>query len=203
MLLDPIHLLALVADHLPLIVLAMMLAALVEAALGFGAFVPGETVVVLGATMIAAGAGEWVLPAALLVALAACAGDHIGWWIGRRGGPAVGRSPAVRRIGTDRWERALRATSRQRLLTLVALRQLPGVRTLVSAACGAARIPYPRFLLASAIGALVWACAWVIGGAVIGGHVLEVLGPWLLLLLPLWIVTLLVVGRVKRRSVAE
>lgn len=187
-----------VAGHAPLLVLVMMLAALLEAALGLGAFVPGETVVVLGAVTIAAGAGEWILPAVLLVALAACAGDHIGWWIGYRGGPTVARSRAVRRIGTDQWERAMQATSRQRLLFLVILRQLPGVRTLVSVACGAARIRYSRFLLASTLGALMWSCVWVIGGAVLGRQVLEQIGPWVLVLLPVWILALVVWGLLKR-----
>lgn len=198
MILDPLPVLSLVADHIPLLVLVMMGAALLEAAFGLGAFVPGETVIVLGAATIATGAGEWILPAVLLVALAACAGDHVGWWIGRRGGPAVARSPVVRRIGTGHWERALEATSRQRLLTFVVLRQLPGVRTLMSAACGAARVPYSRFLVASSIGALIWSCLWVVGGAVIGRHVVELLGPWLLALLPAWILALVLAGAVRR-----
>lgn len=181
----------------------MMLAALLEAALGVDAFVPGETVVVLGAVTIAAGAGEWILPAVLLVAFAACAGDHIGWWIGRRGGPAVARSRAVRRIGIAQWERALQATTRQRLLSLVILRQLPGVRTLLSAACGAARVRYSRFLLASTLGASLWSCVWVIGGAVVGRQVLETVGPWLPVILPVWILALVVLGRLKREQPRE
>lgn len=195
---DPTDLIHQVAQALPLLIAVMMIAAFPEAVLGLGALVPGESVVVIGAVAVASGPGEWVAPAAVLVALAASAGDHIGLLAGRAAGPALRDSAPVRRIGTAHWDRAMAGAARQRLITLIALRQLPGVRTLVAAACGAARISYPRFLLASLLGAAVWSLLWVVGGAIAGAHILDAIGPWLPALVVAWIAALVSVALFTR-----
>lgn len=198
MLPDPIDLIHQVAHALPLLIAVMMLAAFLEAALGLGALLPGESVVVIGAVAVTSGASGWVVPTAALVALAATVGDHIGLIAGRSAGPALRESAVVRRIGTGHWDRAMQGAARQRLTTLIILRQLPGVRTLVAATCGAARVSYPRFLLASMVGAALWSLIWVIGGAVVGEQVLEALGPWLPALVGIWISVLVSAALLRR-----
>lgn len=179
----------------------MALAAFLESALGLGALVPGESVVAIGAAAVATTAQGWVPLAVLVVTGAAVAGDHVGWWVGRRAGPPLERSALVRQIGVVHWSRAMAATERQSLLSLVLLRQLPGVRTLVSAACGAARVRYRRVLVMSVLGAAVWSMLWVAAGAVLGRRALDVVGPWLPLVLGVWILVVvasLLWGRWRR-----
>ena len=54
---DLVALIESVSDKALLVIIVMTLAAMVEAALGLGVFIPGETVVVIGATVIAHASG--------------------------------------------------------------------------------------------------------------------------------------------------
>lgn len=188
-----------VSQHAWLVIALIAAAALAEAALGFGAIVPGETIVVLGAVVLSNTSNWWVVSGCLAVAVAASAGDHIGWWIGRKAGPPMRDSKVVKSVGTGYWDKAMNAVDRQGLFPLVLARQLPGVRTLVAAACGAARVPYRRFATASVIGAVIWSLLWVGGGAIAGRALLEFLGPILPIIVVVWIAG--VVGLVIFRTV--
>ena len=188
---DLIALIESVSDKSLLVIIVMALAAMVEAALGLGVFIPGETVVVIGATVLAHASGWWVALGVLMVAVGATAGDHFGWFVGRKVGEPIGRSRAVESIGFDKWDRAMQAVQHQRLVPLIVVRQLPGVRTLVAAACGAAGVSYARFATASVLGALIWALLWVGGGALVGHTVIDILGPLLPIALLAWILVIL------------
>ena len=188
---DLVALIESVSDRALLVIIVMALAAMVEAALGLGVFIPGETVVVIGATVLAHASGWWVALGVLMVAVGATAGDDFGWFIGRKVGEPIGRSRAVESIGFDKWDRAMQAVQHQRLVPLIVVRQLPGVRTLVAAACGAAAVPYARFATASVLGALIWALLWVGGGALVGHTVIDILGPLLPIALVAWILVIL------------
>lgn len=195
-----------VAAHAPLVVALIGVSSLLEAGLGLGAVVPGETLVVLGATVLADAGLAWVLTGVLVVALGASTGDHLGWWIGRKAGPPLRHSRLVANMGVDNWDKAMGFVDKQGVLPLVLARQLPGVRTLVSAACGAAHIPYRRFFTASVLGSLLWSIVWTGGGALFGPLVIDVLGPILPWLIGAWL--LLLVGfviykRVKKRRAAK
>lgn len=96
----------------------------------------------------------------------------------------------------------MEAVDRQGILPLVFARQLPGVRTLVSAACGAADVPYRRFLTAGVLGASIWSMVWAGGGAIFGRLIIAWLGPVLPWLILGWVVALVcyvVYKRVKSR----
>lgn len=188
-----------VSQHAWLVVILIAAAALLEASLGLGVVVPGETIVVLGAVVLSDASPLWVGIGALMVAVGASGSDHIGFWIGRRAGPPLRESKMVDAMGVRNWDRAMTAVDRQGLVPLIFARQLPGVRTLVAAACGAARIHYRRFATASVIGASTWALLWTVGGALIGRTLLEVLGPVLPFVVLAWIVGLIVLFIVRRR----
>lgn len=153
-------------EHAHLVILVMAAGAMLEAAFGLGPFVPGETIVLAGSlTLDGAGLQAIAWPA---VALGAFFGDHVGYLIGRRTGPALAGSAVVRRIGTDRWDRATDLVRRHGMATLVVARLLPGVRTLIAAAAGASGIGYRRFAIADALAASIWAGLWIFGGAALG-----------------------------------
>ncbi|MCD0442800.1 VTT domain-containing protein [Glycomyces sp. A-F 0318] len=145
--------------------------AAVEAVFGLGALVPAETALVLAALVLA---GSPLLFAAVPAAAAgAFIGDHLGFALGRRLGPRIARTRAVRRIGVRRWEEATGFVERRGVGVIVVARLLPGVRTLVAAAAGASRMRYRRFAAATGTAALVWSLLWVLGGAALGTAFLE------------------------------
>lgn len=190
---DPTTVLSALEAVEPVVVLVMALAAGLEAAFGIGVVVPGETVVAVGAAVLGRG---FILPVAwLAVAAGAFAGDQVGYFLGHRYGTAVAESWPVRQLGRDRWERAARLVRRGSFWVVVVARLLPGVRTLVSAAAGAAGVRYARFALADAVASTLWAAVWVLGGAAVGE---ALLGPTSWAVVGAAILAAVVVVRVRR-----
>lgn len=135
----------------------------VESGLLVGFFLPGDTVL-FAAGLLSAQPGSplsvWVL--AVGVAVAAVAGDGVGYWSGRRfGRPWVERRagrlarhlPAAERF-YDRWGWS----------AVVIARFIPWVRTFTPIVAGTARMSYARFASANAVGALLWAVGLVVLG---------------------------------------
>jgi membrane-associated protein len=137
--------------------------ALAESGLGLGAILPGEVAI----SSLAANV-DGVLPLLFLgiaVALGASAGDHLGYVIGRVGGPRLRGSRLIARLGLDRWDRASELMQAHGFWAILVSRLLPFVRTVMPAVAGAAHLRYPRFALASLLGAAVWSTVWVGAGA--------------------------------------
>jgi membrane protein DedA with SNARE-associated domain len=141
-----------------------------------GAFVPGETALIVAGALAAQGRLE--LPLVVLVAAtAAIVGDNVGYSLGRRG-----LRPLLDRPG--RW-----SARRQRLIvrgeayfrrygaaTVFVGRWLPGLRVFASWLAGADRMPWPRFLLWNALGGIAWAITIGTAGYLIGRSVSGSLG---------------------------
>ena len=185
------------APHGELVVIAMTLAAALEAAFGIGVVVPGEAVVAAGAAVLAG--GPLVTVAWFAVAAGAFAGDQLGYVLGRRYGTAVAESWVGRRLGRARWELASRLIQRRSFWIIVVARLIPGVRTLVSAAAATAGVPWARFAVPDALASATWAGVWVLGGAALGP---ALLGPaWAVA--GVAAVAGLVVVHVRRRTVVR
>ncbi|KAA1399446.1 DedA family protein [Aeromicrobium ginsengisoli] len=137
--------------------------ALAESGLGLGAILPGEVAISSLATNV-----DGVLPLLFLgiaVALGASAGDHLGYVIGRLSGPRLRSSRLIARLGLDRWDRASELMQAHGFWAILVSRLLPFVRTVMPAVAGAAHLRYPRFALASVLGAVAWSSVWVGAGA--------------------------------------
>jgi membrane-associated protein len=137
--------------------------ALAESGLGLGAVLPGEVAISSLATKV-----DGLLPLLVLgiaVALGASAGDHLGYIIGRLGGSRLRGSRLIARLGRDRWDKASELMQAHGFWAILASRLLPFVRTVMPAVAGAAHLRYPRFAIASLLGAAVWSSVWVGAGA--------------------------------------
>lgn len=133
-----------------------------------GVPVPGETAL-LGAGVLA-GAGHLALPLVIVVgAAAAILGDGLGYWLGRRGGRALllrdGRLAGHRRRAVAKGDRFV---ARHGAKTVFLARWVPGVRVVAAVMAGASAMPWRRFLLFNASGALVWAGTVASLAAVLG-----------------------------------
>ncbi len=140
-------------------------AAWAESTLGLGTLVPGESAVAVGAGVLGAGPVLWL--AWVVVGLGAFLGDHAGYLVGRRTGPALARGRLVRKAGVHRWQRAVTLLDRYGAPVLVVGRLVPGVRTLLGLAAGAAGMSYRRYAAAAALAALLWSAIWVGGTAAV------------------------------------
>lgn len=143
----------------------------VESGLFVGFFLPGDTLL-FAAGLLAARAGSGLsLPVlALGTAVAAVAGDAVGYWTGRR----LGRPWVERRAGraAHHLPRAEAFYARWGVSAVVIARFIPWVRTFTPIVAGMARMPYPRFLAANVVGALLWG-----SGLIVLGYVAHTV-PW-------------------------
>jgi len=126
-----------------------------------GVPLPGETVTLLAG--YAAGSGQlqvWGVMGA--AAGGAILGDNLGYWVGRRAGwglllragKFLGRSPEQMEALRERF---LRHAGKSVLLG----RFVAVLRVLAGPIAGAVRMPYRRFLLFNALGAMLWAATMV------------------------------------------
>ncbi|GLY27111.1 hypothetical protein Kisp02_04760 [Kineosporia sp. NBRC 101731] len=135
----------------------------VESGLLVGFFLPGDSVLFAAGLLAAEPASD--LNLGLLAggtAVAAVAGDAVGYWTGRR----FGRPWLLRRAGrnADRVHRAEAFYERWGPLAIIVARFIPWVRTFTPIIAGIGRMPYPKFLLANVLGALIWGSGMILIG---------------------------------------
>jgi membrane protein DedA with SNARE-associated domain len=119
--------------------------------------IPGETALIVAGGLAAS--GRLSLPIVVLIAaLAATLGATLGYWIGRRRGRALllrdGRGAVHRRAAAARGDRFF---ARYGSGAVFLGRFIPGVRYVGALMAGASRMPWRRFAVANAAGAVLWA----------------------------------------------
>ncbi|WP_328291709.1 DedA family protein [Kineococcus sp. NBC_00420] len=143
-----------------LVVVALLVFA--EDALFVGFVVPGETAaIVAGAS---ANLGHTPLPVAFaVVALAAVAGDSVGYLVGRRFGSRLLAAGPLRRHAVG-LEKARDLLERRGGGAVFLGRFTAFLRAVTPALAGTARMPYGRFAAWNVVGGIVWAVAAVLVG---------------------------------------
>jgi membrane protein DedA with SNARE-associated domain len=121
--------------------------------------IPGETALIVAGGLTAA--GHLSLPLVIAIAAAAAiVGDTLGYWLGRRGGRALllrdGFGARHRRHALARADRHF---VRHGTATVIIGRWIPGLRYMAALVAGATKMPWRRFAVANAAGAIVWAAA--------------------------------------------
>jgi membrane-associated protein len=137
---------------------------------------PSETVII---ALGVATAGSTDPRLALLVACAAAGaflGDNLCYILGRRFGPRVEGRFFRGEKGARRLAWAERSLGRFGMQLIIVCRFIPGGRTAVTLCCGIIGYPRRRFVIATAVAAVIWACyAFFLGR--IGGRAFEG-RPW-------------------------
>jgi membrane protein DedA with SNARE-associated domain/membrane-associated phospholipid phosphatase len=151
----------------------IFLVALAEALPVFGAFVPGDAVILGVSALVPTGAlALWPLIVAATVG--AVIGDGVAFWLGHRYRRAIvarwplRRHPAV----IERGEAFLRRHGRK---SVFIARFMPGVRAIVPLLAGILEMPLLRFYAMNVLSAAAWGPAHILAGAAIGAT-LVVLG---------------------------
>jgi membrane protein DedA with SNARE-associated domain len=135
--------------------------------------------------------GHLNLVTVILVALIGkVAASCVAYWIGRQLDLERVKRPAQQPTGAiERWLWYARPTEQmaQRTEAFFAKRGawsvflgrlVPVVRSFISYPAGAAGMPFPIFLLATAAGSLLWIAGWTVLGAVMGHSYRALEGPW-------------------------
>jgi len=163
---------------------------------------PSETVVIALGVATSGSADPRI---ALLVACSAAGaflGDNLCYLLGRRFGPRIERRFFRGEKGERRRAWAERSLERYGMPLIVVCRFIPGGRPAVTLCCGIVGYQRRRFVIATAVAAVIWACySFFIGR--LGGRTFED-KPWAGLLLALGIATAVsglieVVRRIRSR----
>jgi membrane-associated protein len=139
-----------------------------ESGLLFGFFLPGDSLLFTGGLLVAGNKLDhpiWLV--ALLVILAAIAGDQVGYLFGRKVGPSLFRRPDSRLFKQENIEKAHDFFEKYGAKSLVLARFVPIVRTFTPIIAGVSRMNYRSFITYNVIGGTLW------GGGV------TLLGYWL------------------------
>jgi membrane protein DedA with SNARE-associated domain len=125
----------------------------------FGLPSSGEIVVLL-ASAAAAGSSHFSLPVVIVVAwVFAVAGDACAYTFGRLAGPRV-----LKRFGVHEDNSVHQFMERYGVGAVALGRLIAGIRTKLAIVAGSTKMPLPRYIIADAIGAAVWATALSLAG---------------------------------------
>jgi membrane-associated protein len=155
-------------SDLPTPLIYTVIAALVfaEAALFFGFVLPGETAIIVGGVVASQGHISLTLLIVISV-VAAVAGDSVGYEIGKKFGPRLLETGAVRKHASK--VASAQAMIRRRGAFAVVIGRFTALlRALMPALAGSAGIPYRKFLFFNALGGIVWVLIFTLGGFYVG-----------------------------------
>ncbi|GAB3601197.1 VTT domain-containing protein [Kineococcus gypseus] len=105
----------------------------------------------------------------LVLSAAAFLGNACGYEIGRKAGPAVLDRPGSRVFKRTHVERTQQFFATHGPRAIVLARFVPVVRTFITVAAGAGRMPRRTFLVFSGIGAVLWGTGVTLLGYLLGG----------------------------------
>src|SRR6202023_129661 len=101
----------------------------------------------------------------------AIAGDQIGYWIGRKAGPALYKRDDSLFFRRSHLQRAHEFYEKYGGRAGVFWRFVPIVRTFGPPVAGAAHMPYSRYLMFDIFGGVLWVGAMILGGYFLGRSV--------------------------------
>ncbi|MEI8259994.1 MAG: VTT domain-containing protein [Actinomycetes bacterium] len=139
-----------------------------ECGLLVGFFLPGDSLLFIVGLFIASGAIQInIALACVLLFVAALAGNIVGYWIGAAAGPAIFRRQDSRLFKQKYVDHTHTFFERYGNRAIVLARFVPIVRTFITVVAGVGRMDFRRYLMFSAIGAVLWA-----GGVTLLGYFL-------------------------------
>ena len=155
-----------------------------ESGLFFGFFLPGDSLLFTAGVLCAkADSPLWPLPIVLVgVAVAAIAGDQVGYVFGRRVGPALFRRPDSRLFKQAHVEKAQLYFEEHGPKTILLARFVPIVRTFAPIVAGVGKMNYRVFVTYNVVGGVLWgigitSLGYLLGEAVdIDKYLLPVVG---------------------------
>jgi membrane-associated protein len=171
--LDPTHLIEAVGPWALVVVCSFVFA---ETGLLVGFILPGDTLLVISGVLSFPGPHH-VMPlnifwVALLIVVAAFLGGEVGYAIGRKAGPPIFERRESGLFSRKNVERTNQFFERFGGIAVVIARFVPIVRTFAPVAAGVGRMPWRRYSLYNALGAVIWGA-----GLTVLGYLLNYIPP--------------------------
>jgi membrane-associated protein len=178
-----------------------------ESGLFFGFFLPGDSLLVTAGLLASTHKpGDVHLNlAALLVgcAIAAIAGDQVGYIFGRNVGQKIFSRPESRFFKPQHLQRAHDYLETRGAKMIVLARFVPAVRTFTPIVAGAGEMRYRLFVPFNVAGGLLWSCGAILAGYGLGSsvkHVDRYLVPIILVVIVVSFIPVIIEFRRTRRD---
>lgn len=140
-----------------------------ETALLVGFILPGDTLLVItGLLAFHPGIGFDIWFVCLSIAVAAFVGGEVGYLIGHKAGPRIFERKESGLFSVENVKRTNAFFVRFGPLAVVLARFVPVVRTMAPVAAGVGHMPYKRYTLYNAIGAVIWGAGLTFAGYLLG-----------------------------------
>jgi membrane-associated protein len=140
-----------------------------ESGLLIGFFLPGDSLLFTTGLLVTTGKMStplWLV--CVLVAVAAIAGDQVGYLFGRKVGPSLFRRPDSKLFKQENVEKAHDFFEKYGPKSLVLARFVPIVRTFTPIIAGVSRMNYRSFVIFNVIGGTLWGVGVTLLGAGLG-----------------------------------
>ena len=141
----------------PLAMVIVCLIIIAETGLLVGFFLPGDSLLFTVGLMIGTGYIDvpiWL--ACIMISASAIVGDQLGYFIGRKAGPAVFKRPNSRFFSQKNAERAQQFFVKHGAKAVIFAHYVPILRTFVPVAAGVGKMQYSYYLRNNLIGAISW-----------------------------------------------
>lgn len=138
-----------------------------ETGLMVGFFLPGDSLLFTAGALASQGHFGIVTLNALLIA-AAIAGDTVGYWFGRKMGPALFTRPRSFLFNPAHLRRAHDFYEKHGGKTIVLARFMPIIRTFAPVVAGMGGMEYGRFVLFNVFGGIGWVLSMTLAGYFLG-----------------------------------
>jgi membrane-associated protein len=148
-------------------VTAMTAIVFAETGLMVGFFLPGDSLLVTAGVFAATGQFH-ILWLNVILITAAIVGDTVGYWIGRKAGPALFKRPRSRFFNPAHLRRAHDFYEKHGGKTIILARFMPIVRTFAPVVAGMGQMNYRRFVAFNIFGGAGWVLSMTLIGYYLG-----------------------------------
>ena len=148
-------------------VTAMTAIVFAETGLMVGFFLPGDSLLVTAGVFAATGQFS-ILWLNVILITAAIVGDTVGYWIGRKAGPALFKRPRSRFFNPAHLRRAHDFYEKHGGKTIILARFMPIVRTFAPVVAGMGQMNYRRFVAFNVFGGAGWVLSMTLIGYYLG-----------------------------------
>ncbi len=150
--------------------LGLFLIVFAETGLAIGFFLPGDSLLVVAGLFAAAGKLN-LAALMILLFIAAVVGDAVGYYSGRKVGPAIFSRPKSRLFNPKHLQKAHSFYEKHGGKTIIIARFVPIVRTFAPIVAGAANMSYRQFVTYNVVGGFAWVVSMLLAGYFLGGVV--------------------------------
>ncbi|MGQ9684383.1 MAG: DedA family protein [Anaerolineae bacterium] len=142
-----------------------------ESGLFFGFFLPGDSLLLTAGLLASRPNSLNIVVLVILLPVAAILGDQVGYWFGKKAGPAIFKRDESLLFRRKNLLAAKAFYEKHGAKTIVLARFMPFIRTFAPIVAGAAEMHYNRFVTFNILGGFLWSVGVTLAGYFLGTRI--------------------------------